>query len=104
MNVTKISNTVYQIETSSKSGPILSWLINLAITNPELILKIIQALVSLVKWAFENLIGKNGKPKTPFWMKALSWFGNKEINKLRTVCDEACDAIEQMPEIRTVTN
>lgn len=101
MNVTKINSTIYQIETSSKSGPILQWIIQIAINKPELLLKILTVLAALAKWAFRNFINKEGKPKTPFWVKALSWIGNKEIKDLRVVCDDACKTIEELPEIKT---
>lgn len=101
MKVSKINATIYQIEISEKSAPgkLLTWLIQIAISNPELLLKIVKALVSVVKWAFSHLIDKQGRPKTPWWIKILGAIGVEPVKELRTVCDEACKAIESLPEM-----
>lgn len=101
MKVKKINETIIQIDLSRSGIPskLLTWIIQIAISNPELLIKIIQALASLVKWAFAQLFDREGKPKTPWWMKLLGAVGVKPMKELRTVCDEACQAIEGLPEM-----
>jgi hypothetical protein len=103
MNVKKLNQNIYQIDLSKERGtaigPFLTWILQIAMNKPELILKIIQAVVSVAKWALNNFRDKDGMPRTPFWVKALGWIGIKPMQELREVCDEACKAVEGLPEM-----
>lgn len=103
MNIQQINNQIAQIEMSERRtaalAPFFTWLVQLALNNPELLLKVVQVLVKVAKWALSNFRDKDGMPRTPFWLKALGWVGVKPMQELRQVCDEACEAVEKLPMI-----
>jgi len=64
--------------------------------NPMLLSILWRLLAALAEWALENLIDKEGKPRTPRWMKVLGILGIGPVKKLRKICDDACAFVEQL--------
>ena len=82
----------------SNKGPLIAFLLS----NPKIILTILELIWRMVRFSFKFFIDKDGKPKRPLFIKVGKFLGLPFARELSDICEECIktneDLIKTVPE------
>lgn len=73
-----------------------NWLTWIATTDPQRILLLLKAVIKLIKLISGAFYDKQGRPRDPWWIKMLGFFGNNWARQIRSRAEECDKCIEAL--------